>query len=108
MRLCKHAKPEGRPCDDETSKLITCQVDGVIRCLKECMRSCPPGEYCPVDEPEPPVRTERRQTTLLSGASGHGKPCGGGGGCGENKPQGYTQAGQNISYGNAGQNISYS
>jgi hypothetical protein len=109
MKRCKLAQPAIGECAGGYSKWIRCEADGVERCLKECMAKCPLGKYQPVDEPVPPTRTGgRRQTAMSSGTAVQGKPCGGGGGCGENTPKGYTNSGQNISYGNAGQNISYS
>ena len=40
MRVCAFAKLTGRPCGDKFSKLVLCERDNVIRCLKECMPGC--------------------------------------------------------------------
>ena len=86
MRLCKFAKSIGKPCNDGYSKgyskMVECEVDGVIRCLKECMPGC--GNYRAEDEPEPqapkketrqynPVGANTVTTTYKGGCSA---PCG--------------------------------
>ena len=40
MRVCVLAKPTGKTCDDGWSKLILCEQDGVLRCLRDCRHGC--------------------------------------------------------------------
>ena len=40
MRVCELAKPTGKSCDDGYSKLVLCERDNVIHCLRDCMRGC--------------------------------------------------------------------
>ena len=84
MKVCKFAKSLGKPCNDGYSKLVECEVDGVVRCLKECMPGC--GDYREVDEPEPPKppkKVTRTQYTSVGANTanttykgGCGAPCG--------------------------------
>ena len=54
MKVCKFAMSLGKPCSDGYSKLVECEVDGVVRCLKECMPNC--VHYQAKEEPVSPQR----------------------------------------------------
>ena len=86
MRACRFGKSLGRPCDDDYSILVLCERDGVIRCLRECMRSC--GDYESKSEPPSPrlspygVQPKASVSAYGGGSggratSGCGVPCGG-------------------------------
>jgi hypothetical protein len=93
MKICQFAESEHQPCANGYSKLIRCQKDGVIRCLKECMSSC--GQYLPEDEPQAiiPVRkTSKPVVAAVSGQPTTSRKC-----CGA-VVEHYAVNGVNISY----------
>ena len=76
MRICTYAKPVGRPCDDGWSLTIICQRDGVLRCLKECIRGC---EHYSAKSGVPPTKPKYSAWGASSSKAGVpcGAPCGG-------------------------------
>ena len=93
MRVCRFAKSKGVPCSDGTSKMVECEHDGEVRCLKHCIRSC--NLYRPKEEEpvvRPPQRVVPQQSVAVTsvrynsvGANTAGTTYKGGcGGCGKN------------------------
>ena len=87
MRVCEHAKPTGKPCNGGYSKLVTCEKDSIIRCLRDCMPGCP--QY----KEKAGVETAVRRQKAVGGISVSSKPsvkssggCGSPVPCGKNAP----------------------
>ena len=98
MMICKFAKSTGKPCTDGYSKLIVCEKDNVIRCLKECMSNC--VSYRPKEAPVPPPSPKAAGSAAVSQTSAPtaSKPCGTCGGNGNAQRNYEGRNGQNISY----------
>jgi hypothetical protein len=94
MRACKFAKPAGGACEDGTSKRVTCEKDGEVKCLKECMVDCVIGyepkaevvfdpsvahkSHRPSYNPAYDVRHNSSAVAMRSTSTGGcGAPCGG-------------------------------
>ena len=94
MRKCKHAKSLGKPCEDGSSRRVQCEMDGVIRCLKDCVVGCAnyvevpetvvsgvkPARYNPVNAhaANTSYKAYKSNTGNTANKGGCGAPCGGG------------------------------
>ena len=102
MRVCKFGIPTGQPCVGGWSKLILCEKDSVIRCMKDCMPHCPAYQGTTVES-----TGDRRQAAGKT-ADGRRQAAGmnvsqtpsakSSGGCCGGANQSYASGGQNISY----------